>query len=1256
MSFTRAWLALAVRAAIVATTAVLPTVAAAQVGSTTDIITGKVTGPPPGNQPMVAATVIVTSIDTHISRSRQTNSDGRYTVVFPDGGGQYRIEIRAIGYTPAQVIVQRQADEDRLIADIALSSAVHTLATVTTTARRNTGPDPANAGSTGTTLTPSQIERLPIDGSDLATLATLSPGVVGLSATDTTATAFSVAGQRQSLNSTTVDGLSFGGASVPTEAVRNIRVVTNSYDVSRGQFTGGQIATTSRGGTNDVAGSFGATVRNDNFAFGTQGPPSFGQMRNQFQLSGGMGAPIVRDKVFTFTAFMVNRRYDDLISLLNAGPTTLNPLGITRDTATAFIGQVSHLGVPVTGANVPDSRGVTNAVAFQRFDFLLSDDETLTLRADFRAMAQDGGRVSVFSLPTSGTANSNGAGGLMLALTSHLGDATINDFRTYVAHQQTSIDPYLRLPNGRVTVVPEVADTETTEALGYGVSSLSFGGSPAVSQRTFRDYVETSDEVSLIPGQGAHRVKLGGLLNVARFGQTITPNQEGVYTYNSFGAFLADSPATYTREFNVQNTEARTLNAGVYIGDAWRKGALQVTYGARLEASTYGGSPAYNPTIDSLYHRRTNDWPSELHASPRVGFTWLVGSAARNGRGGGGGPRQASAIIRGGFGEFRAPVPQTLFSSLQSATGAAGAESQLVCVGPQVPPPDWSGFFSGAVQPPTTCNGGAGAFAADTLGLGARNAVTTFAPDFEAPRAWRGSLGIQRRLLQRLNVSLDGMYARGIALFGVTDLNLDATPRFRLANEGNRPVFAPAGDVDPATGASAFGGSRLHNQFGQVLSLNSNQQSDTRQLTASVNGFTDRGMLYTLAYTYSRVRDQSSFSGGSAVYGFASPTTAGNPNVVPFGTSDLQREHQFVGTVTYPLNALVEITAVAQLSSGTPYSPLVNGDVNGDGVARNDRAFIFDPSNPATDPSVAAAMRTLLSTGPGRIRGCLASEIGEVAARNSCFGPWTTSLNWQVNIRPATLGLNRRLTIQVQMLNTLTGLDLLFHGPNHLQGWGQPAAPDPTLLTVVGFNSATDEYRYAVNTHFGRPSSYQAYGQPFLFVIGGRLNVGPPDAVQQLRGFFGGGRGGGGGGRGGNGPGAGAPGAARGDIADEIADRLASRLPNPFDEIIALKDSLALTPEELAKLRTSSQAFHGRVDSLGNSVRGQLKKLGANIDATSMFGIMRRQLGVVRDVMRQAVDEAQHELTPEQWAKVPDSIRTPRGPQGRGGRGGRGGG
>ena len=104
----------------------------------------------------------------------------------------------------------------------------------------------------------------------------------------------------------------------------------------------------------------------------------------------------------------------------------------------------------------------------------------------------------------------------------------------------------------------------------------------------------------------------------------------------------------------------------------------------------------------------------------------------------------------------------------------------------------------------------------------------------------------------------------------------------------------------------------------------------------------------------------------------------------------------------------------------------------------------------------------------------LRSQLDEIAGRNSCFGPWTTSLNWQLNIRPNLAGLDRRLTISFLVLNSLTGLDLLFHGPNHLAGWGQPASPDPVLLSITGFNQASLEYNYAVNTHFGQPSSLQA--------------------------------------------------------------------------------------------------------------------------------------------------------------------------------------
>ena len=299
--------------------------------------------------------------------------------------------------------------------------------------------------------------RLPIDGSDLATIATLAPGVVGLSATDTTATAFSVAGQRQSLNSTTVDGLSFGGASVPTEAVRNIRVVTNSYDVSRGQFTGGQIATTTRGGTNDARrlvrrhrAELELRVRHARAARVRPAPQSVPVERRT------SAARSSSDKLFTFTAVQLNRRYDDLISAPQRQPHRRSaPLGITPTPSASSSLTSAQLGAPGHRPQCAGrSRGITSVVVFQRFDYLLSDDETLTLRGDFRATAQDGSRSRSSRSPPRAPRSRSAGGGLLLGLTSHLGDATINDFRVYVSHSQTTIAPYLQMPAGRVTVMP----------------------------------------------------------------------------------------------------------------------------------------------------------------------------------------------------------------------------------------------------------------------------------------------------------------------------------------------------------------------------------------------------------------------------------------------------------------------------------------------------------------------------------------------------------------------------------------------------------------------------------------------------------------------------------------------------------------------------------------------------------------------------------------------------------------------------------
>jgi len=84
----------------------------AQVGGTTDIITGKVTGP--SGEPIADATVEVVSVETQVSRERATDAHGRFTILFPDGGGQYLVLVRYIGMKPLRLSVARQADEGRL--------------------------------------------------------------------------------------------------------------------------------------------------------------------------------------------------------------------------------------------------------------------------------------------------------------------------------------------------------------------------------------------------------------------------------------------------------------------------------------------------------------------------------------------------------------------------------------------------------------------------------------------------------------------------------------------------------------------------------------------------------------------------------------------------------------------------------------------------------------------------------------------------------------------------------------------------------------------------------------------------------------------------------------------------------------------------------------------------------------------------------------------------------------------------------------
>jgi hypothetical protein len=352
-------------------------------------------------------------------------------------------------------------------------------------------------------------------------------------------------------------------------------------------------------------------------------------------------------------------------------------------------------------------------------------------------------------------------------------------------------------------------------------------------------------------------------------------------------------------------------------------------------------------------------------------------------------------------------------------------------------------------------------------------------PHAAAPRTWEAAFGAEVPLSRHVRFSLDLSGTTGDGQPALTDLNLVRTPRFVLADEGNRPVFAPPTAIDPTTGAVSPLGSRWNSSFGQVLSYSTSLHSETAQAAVGLTASTVSGGMLALTYMRVAARDQ-------ALY----PT----PLAATWGRAANDGAQQLAAAISWPLGHDAALAVNARANGGTRFTPSVNTDVTAAGISATP-AFIFDPVIAAArgDTVVATGMRALLAHAPSSARACLASELGHLAERNACVGPWSATLDAQLRVQPSWSALARRLTLIASVSNLLSGIDALAHGPNHLAGWGAPASPDPTLLYVEGFDPITETYRYAVNPRFGSATTSRVLRQSpsaltleAQFVVGGR--------------------------------------------------------------------------------------------------------------------------------------------------------------------------
>src|SRR4051812_44605400 len=100
-----------------------------------DVIRGQVLGP--DGQALENTKVTATSLSGNVNRTARTDKNGRYTITFPGGEGDYFLEVSAIGYALRRFEVKRTADQEILVADAKLQRTAGLLETVKVTGQRD---------------------------------------------------------------------------------------------------------------------------------------------------------------------------------------------------------------------------------------------------------------------------------------------------------------------------------------------------------------------------------------------------------------------------------------------------------------------------------------------------------------------------------------------------------------------------------------------------------------------------------------------------------------------------------------------------------------------------------------------------------------------------------------------------------------------------------------------------------------------------------------------------------------------------------------------------------------------------------------------------------------------------------------------------------------------------------------------------------------------------------------------------------------
>jgi len=1031
---------------------------------TTGTIRGRVAGQ--DGQPAAGAQVTAVNQETGFTARTQTGADGRFAL----GGllvGPYVVQVRAVGFAPIERRGVRLTIGETVDLSFALTPAVTELEAVTVLGEAQPLIDRSRTGYVDL-IGENEIQSIPVNGRNFADLVALSPAV-SLGVGDGSGGNLSLGGGRRGTTLIQIDGAGstgtfFGGEArgsdrIPfaysIESVKEFQVVTNAYDAEYGFFVGGVINAVTKSGTNSFRGSVYGYLRND----GLTGEDFFGRPPTEFKsLQYGFTAagPVIRDQLHYYVAVERQDRDEPIFGLPAPGSTPDPSTGIHPDSMQRFLDILqTTYGVTDQAGRFTQTQDETSV--FARLDWQPSERHRLTLRHNFTHLDQQNDRISTNELRGNGGVFKNTGNSTVLSLHSILGRSMFNELRVQRATEPRPREAYSLLPEADVRIL----------------STFPGGTQTSINAECCNDAVlpnnleETTIEITdnLHVRRGAHNIKLGAHFNRFSFENFFFFNQQGEFRFASLTAFQNLLPTSFSRSLPNPGPDGTFFTSddvlplalydvnelAVYAQDTWEPtDRLQVTLGVRADFTSFPDKAPLNQALvdttakyPALYERafRTDVAPGKTNVSPRVGFTYALDAAGRR-------------LLRGGVGLFYGRFPAVLYSN--SLLNQGQNQLSLFCTGAgNVPVPDYQAYQTDLRTIPTACAGGGGATAP-------RANINLFDPDFEYPRSVKASLGYEQALGERAKIGVDLLYGRTANNFYVQDVNL-RDEVFRSGVE-NRPVHVATTQISTSSGNIFSNAQRKNSGFGEILEHVSPAESRTYQLVVSAEQRVSETVRWQVAYTYSNTWDNSSYSCCISSTALFETPSAGNSNFLgdpgdelsgTWGPGDFDRTHTFVFSGSVRLPGDIDLSGIWRTTSGRPWTPIVDGDPNGDGRFGNDRAYIglnlnFD--NPAQD---TVLLKQFLNQWP-----CLADQVGRIASRNSCRNARNTTVDLRLRRGFPTVR-GHRVEVVADFFNVLNVLK---------DNWGANmgvAGSDAELLAVEGFDAATGTYQYSVNPSFG---------------------------------------------------------------------------------------------------------------------------------------------------------------------------------------------